>query len=100
MNFNDFLRPELLILVPCLWFIGWAIKCSAIKDCAISFILAAISFVLCLVYTFASQQIVGISSVLMCIYISATQGIIATACAVFGNQLIKQGLELLNKRDK
>ena len=97
MNFNDYIHPEFLVLVPVLWFIGWAIKKSNMKSCIIPFILTAISVALCTIYGFATLDIFLVKNILMCVFISITQGVIATACAVFGDQIIKQAGELFSK---
>ncbi len=96
LNFYDYIKPEFLVLIPVLWFIGWVIKKSQIKNCVIPFILVALSVVLCLVYLLATSDLNGIKNVLMCVFLSFTQGVITTACAVFGDQIIKQAGEMLS----
>ncbi|MBR2152009.1 MAG: phage holin family protein [Clostridia bacterium] len=97
MNFNDYIKPEFLVLIPVLWFVGWAIKKSNVKNCIIPFILTLLSVVLCGIYTFATVDVSGIKDIMMCIFVSITQGVVATACAVFGDQIIKQAGELFSK---
>lgn len=95
LNFNDYIKPEFLILVPVLWFLGWVIKKSQLKNCVIPFILCGVSVALCMIYLFATTDLNGVKSVLMCVFLSITQGVIATACAVFGDQMIKQAGEMM-----
>ncbi len=99
MTFNDYIKPEFLVLIPVLWFVGWAIKKSNVRNCVIPFILTVISVVLCGIYTFATQNVSGVKDIMMCAFVSITQGVIATACAVFGNQIIKQAGELFSKNE-
>lgn len=100
MIFSDYIKPEFLVLIPVLWFVGWMIKQSRLKDFLIPFILTAVAGVLCALYSFATQDISGAKDVFMCIFISFTQGAIAAACAVFGNQVIKQSEEILDNEKK
>lgn len=97
MSFNDYIKPEFFVLIPVLWFVGWAIKKSNVKNCIIPFILTALSVALCTIYGFATLDIFGVKNILMCVFVSLTQGVIATACAVFGDQVIKQAGELFSK---
>lgn len=98
MKLLDFLHGELLCVVPVLWFIGKIIKDhKGIKNYMIPYILTAISILLCGIYLFAVSDIGEVKSVLLCVFMSLTQGIIAAACAVFGNELFKQGSRLFEK---
>lgn len=99
MNFYEYIKPEFLVIIPVLWFVGWTIKKTSLRNCIIPFVLTAISVVLCSIYLFATTDLNGIKSVLLCIFLSVTQGVIATACAVFGDQIIKQAEKLLSKNE-
>ncbi len=100
MNFIDYIHPEFLVLIPVLWFVGWTISKSNMKNCVIPFILTAISVALCIIYGFATLDVFGVKNILMCVFVSLTQGVIATACTVFGDQIIKQTGELFSKKQE
>ena len=89
MNYQEYIKPELLILVPVLYLIGSMIKhTEKIKDKFIPAILGAIGVVLSAIYVIATE---GFS--LMSVFISITQGVLVTGVAVYVNQLIKQTSE-------
>lgn len=82
---NNYIPLELMILVIVLYGIGMMLKgLNKIKDCLIPFILLPIGVVL------AMLEQHSISST------SFMQGIICVMVACYGNQLIKQGVELID----
>lgn len=88
---KDYIKPELLVLIFVLYFIGAAIKKSKIvKDKFIPFILGGIGIVLCSIYTFATSDYAGAKEVLAVVFTSLTQGILVAALSTYVDQLIKQ----------
>ena len=87
---KEFVKPEMLVLIPVLYLIGIAIKRSQITDKLIPWILGAISVVLCGLYIASTTQITGWQSGIMAIFTSITQGILIAGCSVYVNQLVKQ----------
>ena len=90
MNIMDFIKPELLILVVALYFIGVAIKNSGIKDKWIPFILGGCGIVLAGVWVLATTIIATYQDGLMAIFVAVTQGVIVAGMSVYANQLFKQ----------
>ena len=87
---KEYVKPEMLVLIPVLYLIGIAIKRSQITDKLIPWILGAISVVLCGLYIAATTQITGWQSGIMAIFTAITQGILIAGCSVYVNQLVKQ----------
>lgn len=87
---KEFVKPELLVLIPVLYLIGIAIKRSQITDKWIPWILGVVSVVLCGLYIASTTQITGWQSGIMAIFTSITQGILIAGCSVYVNQLVKQ----------
>ena len=87
---KEFVKPELLILVPVLYLIGVGIKKTAIKDKFIPFILGIISIVLCGLYVFATSNIHTIKEIAMALFTACTQGVLIAGGSVYINQLYKQ----------
>ena len=87
---KEFVKPELLVLIPVLYLIGVGIKNAAIKDKFIPFILGIISIVLCGLYVFATSEITGAKEIAMAIFVALTQGILTAGASVYFNQLYKQ----------
>ena len=87
---KEFVKPELLILVPVLYLIGVGIKKTAIKDKFIPFILGITSIVLCGLYIFATSEIHTSKEIAMALFTACTQGILIAGGSVYVNQLYKQ----------
>ena len=90
MNWQEFIKPELLILIPVLYFIGVAIKKSTIKDAFIPLLLGGTGILLSGIYVFAVDAVIGSQAVFTAIFTSVTQGVLCAAAAVYANQIIKQ----------
>lgn len=89
-NIMDFLKPELLVLVPVLYFIGMGVKKSNIADKFIPWILGGIAVALSAVWVFANCPVDGFTDILMAIFTAITQGVLIAGASVYVNQLIKQ----------
>ncbi len=90
MNWQDYIKPELLVLIPVLYFIGVAIKKSPIKDSFIPIMLGGTGILLSAIYLFAAEAVIGSQAVFTAIFTSVTQGILCAAAAVYTDQIIKQ----------
>ena len=104
MNYQEYIKPELLILIPVLYFIGIGIKKSAVKDTLIPLILGASGVILSGIYLFAAEAVIGTQAIFTAIFTAITQGVLCAATAVYTNQIIKQasrdGAEKEEKEDK
>lgn len=91
MNYTEFVKPELLVLVPVLYFVGVGIKKSPnIKDWVIPYVLGICGVMLAVLYVLATAEIATYQDVAMAVFVALTQGIIAAGLSVYGNQLAKQ----------
>lgn len=90
MSWQEYIKPELLVLIPVLYFIGTGIKKSPIKDAFIPLILGAAGILLSGIYLFAVGPITGTQAVFTVIFTAITQGVLCAAAAVYANQIIKQ----------
>ena len=90
MNWQEFIKPELLVLIPVLYFIGKGIKKSPIKDNFIPILLGGTGILLSAIYLFAAEAVIGSQAVFTAIFTSVTQGILCAAAAVYTDQIIKQ----------
>ena len=82
----NYVKPELLVLIPILYLIGLALKkASFIKDKFIPLILGILGVILVFVYLISikgwSTELIGMSIV---------QGVLIAGGAVYGNNIIKQ----------
>lgn len=86
----SYVKPELLILVPVLYFIGAALKRSAVPDKWIPLSLGAAGVILAVLYVLATSPLDGWQSGAMAAFVALTQGILAAGLSVYVNQVAKQ----------
>ena len=92
MEFTNYIKPELLVLVPVLIFVGYCLKTStAEKDKLIPALLAAAGVVLAAVYVLASTSIATPQDAASAVFTAIVQGVLCAAGAVFADQVVKQG---------
>lgn len=88
---KDFIKPELLVLIPVLYIVGHGFKkTSLIKDKFIPLLLGSISILLAGLYTFATSDVNGIKEITMAIFTVITQGVLIAGASVYANQIYKQ----------
>lgn len=87
----NYIRPELLVLVPVLYFIGVGLKkTESVKDNKIPLLLGAAGVLLSVAYVLAASVIDSWQSGLMAAFTAITQGVLCAGCSVYVNQIIKQ----------
>lgn len=87
---KEYISPELLVLVPVMYFIGLGIKKSKLKDNLIPLLLGVVSILLTGLYLFATMDYNNVKEVMQVIFSTLTQGVIIAALSVYFNQLYKQ----------
>ena len=86
MNYQDYIKPELLILIPVLYIMGLIIKSTeTIKNKYIPALLGLAGIALASLYVIATEGLTGTS-----LFTAITQGILAAGAAVYANELIDQ----------
>lgn len=86
MDFTQFIKAELLILIPVLYGLGAILKhTEKINDKYIPLILTGAGLLLSCLYVLGTEGINSVS-----IFTAIVQGILVTAAAVYSNQLYKQ----------
>ena len=90
MNYQDYIKTELLILVPVLYFIGIGLKKSKILDKWIPSILGLSAVVLSAIWVIATTDISGLQETASAIFTAVTQGILVAGTSVYVNQLYIQ----------
>lgn len=86
MDFMEYVKAELLILIPFLYGLGMILKnVKKIKDEYIPLILTGVSLILSCLYVLGTEGLTPIS-----IFTAIVQGVLVTAAAVYGNQIYKQ----------
>lgn len=87
----EYIKPELLVLIPVLYFIGVGCKNMSIpKDKYIPAVLAAVGVVLAAVWVLATSDIAGVKDGAMALFTAIVQGVLCAGTSVYVNQVIKQ----------
>ena len=88
---KEYIKPELMILIPVLYLLGMAGKKNKyFADKWIPIVLGTISIFLTGLYVFATTDINNAKEVVMLIFTTITQGILLAGAAVYANQIYKQ----------
>ena len=90
MNYEDFIKTELLILVPVLYFMGIGLKKSKLRDKWIPLTIGITSIVLSTIWVFSTSDICSAKAIAYGIFTSITQGILIAGVSVYANQLYIQ----------
>lgn len=94
MNINilEFIKPELLMLVPALYFIGIALKMAvSVADKYIPLVLGGLGMVLALLWVLGAVSVsLTMQGWLMAAFTAIVQGWLAAGMSVYANQLLKQ----------
>lgn len=90
MEYQEYIKSELLVLVPVLYMIGLGLKKSKMKDKWIPLVLGAVGIVLSAVWVVATSQITNAQEIAAALFTSVTQGILAAGASVYVNQLYLQ----------
>ena len=77
---KNFIKPELLILIPVLYWIGYAVKRSKVADEWIPWIIGVTGIVLSGLYVCGTESLT-----LLSVFTSVTQGILCAWASVFVN---------------
>ena len=86
---KELIRPELLVLIPVLYFLELGLKKSeAFADRWIPLALGAAGIVLALAYLVAAQPVSTGQEIAMLLFAGVTQGILCAGCSLFAEKLI------------
>ena len=88
---KEFIRPELLVLVPVLYLIGMALKrIAVVDDRFIPVILGTVGVILSMLYLGATSELATQKDVMLYFFVGITQGVLVAGASVYINQLYKQ----------
>ena len=90
MEITEYVKPELIILVPVLYLVGVALKKSKLADKFIPLVIGGISILLCGIWVFANSPISTGAEIATAIFTAITQGILIAGGSVYVNQIVKQ----------
>lgn len=90
MNYQEYIKSELLILIPVLYFIGIGLKRSKLADKWIPLVLGVVAVTLSAIWVIATSDISGIQEIALAGFTAVTQGVLAAGASVYANQLYVQ----------
>lgn len=86
MDVREYIKPEMLVLVPVLYVVGMILKrTERVDDRLIPAILGIFGIIFALIWTISTEGFSGAG-----VFTGITQGILVAGAAVYVNQLIKQ----------
>ncbi len=85
MDWMEFVKPELFILVPVLYLVGVGIKHSQLDSRWIPLLLGAMGVFLAALYVLSMETISFGAA-----FVAVTQGILCAGLSVYANQIFKQ----------
>lgn len=90
-NIMEFIKPELLVLIPALYFIGCMLKKSqAFADKYIPLTLGLIGIMLCALWVAGTSTLDTTQAILLAVFTAIVQGVIVAGLSVYANQIYKQ----------
>lgn len=90
MNYENYLKTELIILIPVLYCIGIGLKKSKLSDRWIPLLLGTISVLLSAVWVISTSSFANINEIAAAIFMAVTQGVLAAGASVYVNQIYLQ----------
>ncbi len=90
MNYQEYIKTELLILIPVLYFVGIGLKKSKLADKWIPITLGAIAVFLSTVWVISTSNICGYKEAAYAVFTAITQGVLAAGTSVYANQIYLQ----------
>lgn len=88
--FKEFIKPELVILIPVLYLVGMALKNSEVNNKHIPWVLGVMSVIFSTIVVISLTNISNLTEVLMAIFSGFTQGVLCAGASVYVNQIVKQ----------
>lgn len=90
-NPMDYIKPELLLLIPVAYIIGSMLKNAEwVKDKHIPIALGGAGIVLATIWTLATTAMSTYQEVCMAIFVAVTQGLLCSGAAVYFSQVYIQ----------
>lgn len=87
---QEFIKPELVVLVPVLYIIGLAIVKSELQNKHIPFILMGVGIILSGLWVGSTCPIGNAQEIALAIFTAIVQGILVAGASVLINETIKQ----------
>ncbi len=90
MNYQDYIKTELIILIPVLYILGIGLKKSKLPDKWIPVTLGVSAVLLSASWVIATTDITSIKEAAAAVFTAVTQGVLLAGASVYANQLYIQ----------
>lgn len=90
MNYQDYVKEELLILIPVLYLVGVGLKKSKMPNKWIPITLGVIAITLSAMWVIATGNINNMKETFLSLFVAITQGILVAGASVYVNQVYIQ----------
>lgn len=90
MDFMQYIKPELLILIPVMILLGALLKKSKVNDKYIPLCIGGVSVALCALWVLSTAAPHGLSEIAAAVFTAVTQGVLVAGASVYANQIYKQ----------
>lgn len=90
MNYQEYIKTELLVLIPVMYFIGIWLKKSKLSDKRIPIVLGIIAVVLSAVWVVSTSDISNLKEIASALFTAITQGVLVASAGVYTNEIIVQ----------
>lgn len=90
MSYQEYIKTELLILIPVMYFIGIGLKKSRLSDKWIPMVLGVSAVVLSSAWVIATSDISCLQEMASALFTAVTQGVLVAGASVYANQLYIQ----------
>ena len=91
MEYSQYIRPELLILIPVLYLLGvWMRQSKLMSNRLIPLMVGLLGVLLSMIYVLATGDLSSGQNIAMAVFTALTQGILVGGASVYANQLVKQ----------
>jgi hypothetical protein len=91
MDYTPYIKPELLVLVPALYFLAEIMKSSFKLDHnKIPLAVGIASIILASLWVIANSNITNYKDALMALFVAIVQGLLCAGASVYGYEFLKQ----------
>ena len=90
---QEFIDPQLLVVVPMLWGIGMAVKKSTIENRFIPAVLLVCSWAVVMLHLMGTNLLLDSQAVAACIFAGVSQGSVIWLCAWLGYEKVLKNRE-------
>lgn len=90
MDIQEYIKAELIALIPVIYIVGITLKRSRLPDKWIPVALGFTSVALCAIWVISSSEISGTKEWATAVFTVITQGVLIAGASVYANQLLIQ----------